>query len=90
MTLFSLAEQSLLEQAANAPMLAQVQDWAAINSGSRNLDGLGRMAGLLADAFAVLPGEIALVEADPADVLQEDPGFYVWLGSLDTHAIAME
>ena len=33
---------------------------------------------------------LPLVEADPADVLQEDPGFYVWLGSLDTHAIAME
>ena len=33
---------------------------------------------------------LAVVEADPADVLQEDPGFYVWLGSLDTHAIAME
>ena len=33
---------------------------------------------------------LPLVEADPADVLQEDPGFYVWLGSLDAHAIAME
>ncbi|MBH2000122.1 MAG: M20/M25/M40 family metallo-hydrolase, partial [Sphingomonadaceae bacterium] len=72
MTLFSLAEQSLLEQAANAPMLAQVQDWAAINSGSRNLDGLGRMAALLADAFAVLPGEIALVEPDPVETVAAD------------------
>lgn len=29
-------------------------------------------------------------DTDPVETLQDDPGFYVWLGSLDTNAIAME
>jgi glutamate carboxypeptidase len=53
-------------------MLAQVEAWAAINSGTRNLAGVARMATLLADAFAVLPGEIALVEADPVESVAAD------------------
>lgn len=53
-------------------MLAQVQDWAAVNSGSRNLVGLNRMAGLLADAFAPLPGAIRLVDAMPVDTVTTD------------------
>lgn len=32
----------------------------------------------------------ASVSADPADALQEDPGFYVWLDSVDPTALAME
>ena len=47
-------------------MLRQVQDWAAINTGTANIEGLDRMAGVLADAFSVLPGEVELVE--PATV----------------------
>jgi glutamate carboxypeptidase len=62
-------EQQCIERAAAEPMLDQVQTWAAINSGSRNLDGLAAMASLLGDAFAGLPGELALVEAAPADAL---------------------
>jgi glutamate carboxypeptidase len=50
----------------DAPMLAQVQDWAAINSGTRNIAGVTAVAEKLADAFATLPGDIALV--DPAPV----------------------
>lgn len=46
-------------------MLREVETWAAINTGTANLDGLSRMAALLADAFAALPGEIALVEPAP-------------------------
>ena len=61
-----------LEVAATAPMLAQTEAWAAINSGSGNLPGLAMMAGLLADAFAVLPGEIALCEPAPADSIAAD------------------
>jgi glutamate carboxypeptidase len=54
-------------------MLDQVLAWAAVNSGSRNLAGLERMAELLADAFAALPGVLRLeqpqvVEAVDADV----------------------
>ena len=60
-------EQAVLERLADAPMLAQVESWASVNSGSRNLDGLERMAGLLADAFAALPGQLALRDAARVD-----------------------
>ena len=58
----SSTEQAAVERTKAEPMLDQVLAWAAVNSGSRNLEGLGTMAGLLADAFAALPGEIALLE----------------------------
>ncbi|OYW87847.1 MAG: hypothetical protein B7Z20_04065 [Sphingobium sp. 32-64-5] len=60
-------ERTLLDAAGAAPMLDQVRQWAAINSGSHNPAGLARMAALLADAFAALPGEVRLVEGDPAE-----------------------
>jgi glutamate carboxypeptidase len=53
-------------------MLAQVESWAAVNSGSRNFDGLARMAALLADAFSALPGEIDLVEPSPVETITAD------------------
>jgi len=52
----SSSEQAAVERASGEPMLDQVLAWTAINSGSRNLGGLERMADLLADAFAALPG----------------------------------
>ena len=52
----SSTEQTAVERAAAEPMLDQVLAWSAVNSGSRNLDGLGRMAALLGDAFSALPG----------------------------------
>ncbi|WP_156678285.1 hydrolase [Sphingomonas profundi] len=61
-----------LDRAAAAPMLAQTETWAAVNSGSGNLAGLERMAGLLADAFAALPGDIALREPTPGDAIAAD------------------
>jgi glutamate carboxypeptidase len=48
-------------------MLAQVRHWSAINSGSRNLDGLATTAGLLADAFSILPGEVRLLDPVPGE-----------------------
>jgi glutamate carboxypeptidase len=51
-------------------MLDQVLAWAAVNSGSRNLGGLERMADLLTDAFAALPGVLRLEE--PAAVESVD------------------
>jgi glutamate carboxypeptidase len=54
----STIEEEAIARAADAPMLDQVLEWAAINSGSRNLEGLERMAALLADAFSSLPGEL--------------------------------
>lgn len=53
-------------------MLAQVQDWAAVNSGSRNLDGLARMAAMLAADFARLPGTVRLVEPTPVENVAPD------------------
>ena len=58
---------AVLGAAGEAPMLEQTLAWSAINSGSANLAGLSRMAETLADAFAVLPGEVALVESDPVE-----------------------
>src|SRR2546423_5083614 len=54
------SERKTVERAAAEPMLDQVLAWAAVNSGSRNLAGLERMADLLADAFAALPGVLRL------------------------------
>lgn len=67
MTSVSTAETSVLERAADAPMLAQVEQWAAVNSGTGNLAGLKTVAGQLADAFAALPGEVRLVAPDPVE-----------------------
>ena len=52
---------------ARATMLAQVEAWAAINSGSRNLAGLGAVATVLADAFASLGGVVTRVPAAVVD-----------------------
>ncbi|WP_136162722.1 hydrolase [Sphingomonas flavalba] len=65
-------ERGAVDAAAAAPMLSQVEQWAAVNSGSRNLAGLGRMAGLLADAFAALPGTVTLVDPAPVDAVAAD------------------
>mgnify|MGYP002279741544 CR=1 FL=1 len=67
MTSVTTTETDLLERAADAPMLAQVEKWAAVNSGTGNLAGLKTVAGALADAFAALPGEVRLVAADPVE-----------------------
>ena len=65
----SSSEQSTAERAAGEPMLDRVLEWSAVNSGSRNLDGLKRMAAILADVFAVLPGELKLVDAAPVETV---------------------
>src|SRR5437764_406877 len=63
-------ERAVVERAGAEPMLDQVLAWAAINSGSRNLSGLERMADLLVDAFAALPGLLRL--ENPAAVQAVD------------------
>jgi glutamate carboxypeptidase len=59
----SSIEQATAARAAAEPMLDQTLAWSAINSGSRNLAGLERMAEALTDAFAALPGALRLEEA---------------------------
>lgn len=61
-----------MESAANAPMLAQVEKWAGVNSGSGNLPGLAAMAAILADDFSALPGAIALVDPAPVETVGAD------------------
>ncbi|WP_293883585.1 hydrolase [Sphingomonas sp.] len=79
MTTLTYDENSLIDRAGAAPMLRQVETWAAINSGTGNLAGLATVAGLLADAFAALPGDVRLVEAAPVDAILPD-------GSRQEHA----
>ena len=50
-------------------MLRETCAWAGINSGTGNLTGLAEVARKLADAFAVLPGEIELVEPAPVTAI---------------------
>ena len=54
----SSIERAAIEQIDGPHMLEQVLAWSAINSGSRNLPGLEQIAGVLAEAFSVLPGEL--------------------------------
>jgi glutamate carboxypeptidase len=63
----SSEEQDIVERAAAEPMLDQVLAWSAVNSGSRNLPGLERMAAMLADAFCALPGELELIDSAPVE-----------------------
>ena len=53
-------------------MLAQVEGWSALNTGTGNLAGLSEQAARLADAFAVLPGEIRLEEPTPVTAILPD------------------
>src|SRR6476661_4522273 len=63
------AEQDAIARAGAEPMLDQVLDWTAVNSGSRNLPGLERMGELLADAFSELPGVLRLQAPSPVDAV---------------------
>ena len=65
----SSTESQAVERAAAEPMLAQVEAWAAVNSGTANLAGLEVMAGMLADAFSALPGEVQREEPAPVEAV---------------------
>ncbi len=67
-------EQAVVEQAMAAPMLDAVLRWSAVNSGSRHLAGLDVMARALADAFAVLPGDIMLIDGTLVEAVDADGG----------------
>lgn len=63
---------ALLDRVAAEPMLDHTRTWAAINSGTRNLNGLKAIAQALADAFSVLPGEVSLVDPASAESVGTD------------------
>lgn len=65
-------ERAALERITHDPMLSQVQQWAAVNSGSGNLAGLKATADMLADAFAILPGTTELREPAPVEKVRVD------------------
>ncbi len=68
----SKTEREAVERASGQPMLAQVETWAAINSGTGNLAGLETVASRLADQFAILPGALVLEEAAPVEAVDPD------------------
>jgi len=55
-----------------AAMLAQVEAWCAINTGTANLAGLATQAKALAKAFAALPGTVELVDPAPVTAIAAD------------------
>jgi glutamate carboxypeptidase len=65
----STTELRAVELARAEPMLDQVLAWSSVNSGSRNLAGLERMADLLADAYAGLPGILRLEHPETVDTV---------------------
>ena len=72
MEMLSHDERRAVERLDQAAMLARTEQWAAVNSGTRNTAGCAAMAGLLADAFAALPGEVTLVEPERAEAVGAD------------------
>ncbi len=53
-------------------LAARAEAWSAVNSGSYELGGLQHMRALLADAFAALPGELALIPLAPSQRVRAD------------------
>lgn len=68
----SSIEAAAVEHASAAPMLSRVEEWVAVNSGTANLQGLARMADLLAETFGDLPGDLRLVDPAPATRMGAD------------------
>ncbi|WP_026092131.1 hydrolase [Porphyrobacter sp. AAP82] len=60
----------------SAQMLAQVQAWSALNTGTANLAGLGEQAAMLAEAFGALPGTVELVDPAPVTAIAADGSAY--------------
>jgi glutamate carboxypeptidase len=66
-------EQAAVARCAEGDwMVSQVLDWAEVNSGSRNLDGLAAIADLLAAVYGTLPGDLALKDPAPVEAMAPD------------------
>lgn len=68
----SLTEQAIVGRIDAAAMLAQVEAWCPLNTGTGNLAGLAAQWDVLADAFAALPGDIRKIEAAPVTAMGAD------------------
>jgi glutamate carboxypeptidase len=69
MSTLSTIEADAVARAGDAPILARTEAWVAVNSGTRNLAGLARVAGMLADSFSILPGHLALIDPAPVETV---------------------
>lgn len=67
-----MREDGTLTAIDGAAMLAQVEAWSAINTGTANLAGLANQAAALVEAFAVLPGTVELVDPAPVTAIAAD------------------
>jgi glutamate carboxypeptidase len=65
-------ETAFLATIERQPILDRTLAWASINSGTGNITGVAAMATQLADAFAVLPGDVSLIEPDPVEKVGAD------------------
>ena len=65
-------ERDAVASAAAYPMLSLTEQWAAINSGTRNLTGLKAMADQLAERFGTLPGVLTMVAPEPVERVGAD------------------
>ncbi len=68
----STIERDAIALSEASPMLDRTRTWSAVNSATGNLTGLASMAGLLADAFGALPGDLRLADPTPADRIAAD------------------
>ncbi|MET0180696.1 MAG: hydrolase, partial [Novosphingobium sp.] len=68
----SPAEAALVAAIDQTTMVARVEQWSAIGSGTGNLPGLARQANALGEALAALPGEIGFAEPAPVEAVAPD------------------
>lgn len=67
-------DQTVLDLIASreTDIVRRAVDWCAINSGSRNLEGLERMRGVLAEVLARYPGSLESVPLQPSREVADD------------------
>ena len=66
------SETALIEGIDQQAMLTRTMDWARINSGTSNLEGLSKVAEALANAFSALSGEVTLRDPAPVTVVDAE------------------
>ncbi len=64
-------ERACVERAiaSQGAMEERTRAWAAVNSGSRNLDGLATVGAMIGEALGVLPGALAWVQPTPVEAV---------------------
>ena len=84
----STAERAVLDslKRQRAQILAQVETWSAINSGSRNMTGLATMAAQLSAATAHL-GTVSLREPTPVEAVGADGALHQLQHGRNLHVV---